>query len=193
MHCQFLSGLFLDLWKLLYVVTLDGVPYPTTLHREIHDLGKTLELYRSRERAIVKTRVAFFRWCAGELHRAHGRHHLLVQDRVTYFGIFALRQLVAKILFHEIDVTIDCLDPSLAELLPFNPTRVGTQVHKFTQRIILEIFFTLFRKLANVLRHISLLLADLGTLRAIKNICLRGRHIVRKHELTLDFVLTSLN
>ena len=193
MRRQFLPPLLFYLRELLDVLAFHRVAHAASLHREVHDLREIFQSHRCRERTIIEARVALLCRSARELHRAHRRHDFLLEDRLADLAVLAHVEFVAEILFHKIHVPVDGLYPRLAPLLALYPTRVGAQVHEFSERIILEIFFRFFGELPHMLRYLPLLLADLGALGAVENIGLCGSDVIGEDELALDFVLAPLD
>ena len=127
------------------------------------------------------------------MHRAHRRHHFLSEYGLAYLRVLSLCEFVAEILFHKINIAIDCLYPCLAALLALHPPRIRAQINELAQGIPLEILLGFLREFLHVLRHRPLLFSYLRVLGTVEDVVLGGRHVIGEHELTFHLVLAAFD
>ncbi len=116
----------------------------------------------------------------------------LIQDGFADFLVLGISEFLAEVLFHESDVAVDGLDPSLAAGLLIYPARVSAIVDEFSQSVP-EVFFRIGGELPDVLRDFQAFGADLRALFAVEDVVLGGLDEVGAHQLRLDDVLHALD
>ena len=108
--------------------------------------------------------------------------------RFADFVVLGVGQFVAEILFHEIHIAVDGLDPCFTPALLLDPLRVGPVVDELGERVP-EIFFASVRELADALRDLPFAFADLAAIVAVEDVRFRGLRKIHDDKFRLDGVL----